>query len=109
MMRASSCSLPAQVAVHDADCTVQRVVRLAKRSRHNFTVLTLQRSSALIVRNEAHGEIKDDSRPPTVFTAGAAALGYFHKFPPFRWTNHKRSCHAFQDTLTVSALKDSLH
>lgn len=54
-------------------------------------------------------EIENDASPPAVFTASTAAVGYFHKFPPFRWTNNKRCCHAFQHSLSVSALKNSLH
>src|SRR6478672_7787840 len=40
-------------------------------------------------------EIENDASPAAVFAAGAAALGYLHKFSPFRRTNHKSCCHIF--------------
>jgi hypothetical protein len=54
-------------------------------------------------------EIENDASPAAVFAASAAAVGYFHKFPPFRRANNKRCCHHFHHSLAVSALKNSLH
>jgi hypothetical protein len=54
-------------------------------------------------------EIENDASPAAIFAASAPAVGHLHKFPAFRRTNNKRCCHAFQHSLAVSALKNSLH
>ena len=55
------------------------------------------------------GKSKDNSRPATVFTSGASALGHLPQSPSFRWTDHKSTCHTSHDTLAVSELNDSPH
>jgi hypothetical protein len=54
-------------------------------------------------------EIENDASPAAVFTASTATVGHLHKFPPFRRTNNKRCCHAFQHSFAVSVIKNSLH
>src|SRR4029077_962440 len=54
-------------------------------------------------------EIENDASPAAVFAARTAAVGHLRKFAPFRRTNDKRCCHAFQHNLAVSELKNSLH